>query len=138
MYSFEQFCINYCNEKLQQLFIQLVLKQEQVCMYVCVCVLHIWCNMCALILTTLQEEYRNEGIEWINIDYFNNEIICKMMEASPGGMIPILDEECIRPGEDDDRRVLMHMNKKLADHPHYSSNATGVKELQREVEFRVC
>ena len=61
-----------------------------------------------------------------------------MIEASPNGMIPILDEECIRPGEDNDRRVLMHMNKKLGDHAHYSSNATGVKELQREVEFRVC
>ena len=61
-----------------------------------------------------------------------------MIETSPGGMIPILDEECIRPGEDDDRRVLMHMNKKLADHAHYSSNATGARELQREVEFKVC
>jgi myosin-1 len=38
-YSFEQLCINYANEKLQQLFIALVLKQEQ-------------------------EEYEREGISW--------------------------------------------------------------------------
>lgn len=47
--SFEQLCINYCNEKLQQLFIEIVLKREQ-------------------------EEYRREGIVWKDIDYFNNKV----------------------------------------------------------------
>lgn len=41
-FSFEQFCINYCNEKLQQLFIELVLKQEQ-------------------------DEYQREGIAWQHV-----------------------------------------------------------------------
>ena len=57
--SFEQFCINYCNEKLQQLFVELVLRREQ-------------------------EEYRSEGIQWVHIDYFNNEPICRMMDGNPG------------------------------------------------------
>lgn len=71
-HSFEQFCINYCNEKLQQLFVQLVLRHEQ-------------------------EEYRSEGIDWIHIDYFNNEPICRMMEANPGVSVFFkndLIEEC--------------------------------------------
>uniref|UniRef100_A0A8D8KF39 Myosin-IA n=1 Tax=Culex pipiens TaxID=7175 RepID=A0A8D8KF39_CULPI len=55
--SFEQFCINYCNEKLQQLFIELVLKQEQ-------------------------EEYRREGIEWTNVEYFNNQVSFRKKESS--------------------------------------------------------
>ena len=58
LHSFEQFCINYCNEKLQQLFVELVLRREQA-------------------------EYTNEGIEWVHIDYFNNEPICKMMDENP-------------------------------------------------------
>ncbi|KAB0400479.1 hypothetical protein E2I00_000630, partial [Balaenoptera physalus] len=53
--SFEQFIINYCNEKLQQIFIELTLKEEQ-------------------------EEYIREDIEWTHIEYFNNAIICDLIE----------------------------------------------------------
>lgn len=72
--SFEQFCINYCNEKLQQLFIELVLKQEQ-------------------------EEYRREGITWQNIDYFNNAIICSLIDEQHKGVFAIADEACLSVGK---------------------------------------
>ncbi|KAK6459364.1 myosin-5 isoform [Scheffersomyces xylosifermentans] len=55
--SFEQICINYVNEKLQQIFIQLTLKAEQ-------------------------EEYVQEQIKWTPIDYFNNKVVCDLIEAT--------------------------------------------------------
>lgn len=64
MNSFEQFIINHCNEKLQQVFIDLTLKSEQ-------------------------EEYQKEGIEWTHVDYFNNRIICDMIEKVSTWMHPL-------------------------------------------------
>lgn len=55
--SFEQLCINYVNEKLQQIFIQLTLKTEQ-------------------------EEYAREQIKWTPITYFDNKIVCDLIEAT--------------------------------------------------------
>ncbi|KAG2731436.1 hypothetical protein G9P44_005852 [Scheffersomyces stipitis] len=55
--SFEQICINYVNEKLQQIFIQLTLKAEQ-------------------------DEYVKEQIKWTPIDYFNNKVVCDLIEAT--------------------------------------------------------
>lgn len=55
--SFEQVCINYVNEKLQQIFIQLTLKAEQ-------------------------DEYVQEQIKWTPIDYFNNKVVCDLIEAT--------------------------------------------------------
>ena len=50
----------------------------------------------------LQEEYEREGIEWVHIDYFNNEVICKLIDSNPQGIFSIMDEECLRPGEEND------------------------------------
>jgi len=94
--GFEQFTINYCNEKLQQLFIELTLKSEQ-------------------------EEYNNEGIKWENIDYFNNQIICDLIENKTKSVIALLNEECIRPGEKSDLTFLSKLNTNIINHPHYDS-----------------
>lgn len=68
--GFEQFCINFVNEKLQQIFIELTLKAEQ-------------------------EEYVQEGIKWTPIDYFNNKIVCELIESKrPPGVISVLDDIC--------------------------------------------
>ncbi|XP_069817480.1 unconventional myosin-Ih isoform X3 [Dendropsophus ebraccatus] len=92
--SFEQFCINYCNEKLQQLFIAMTLKAEQ-------------------------EEYEIEGIEWEPIQYFDNKIICDLIEEKHKGIIAIMDEECLRPGEATDLSFLAKLEEKVGDHPHF-------------------
>ncbi|XP_011609839.1 unconventional myosin-Ib isoform X7 [Takifugu rubripes] len=94
--SFEQFIINYCNEKLQQLFIELTLREEQ-------------------------EEYIREGIEWTNIEYFNNAIICDLIENHQNGILAMLDEECLRPGTVTDETFLDKLNTICAEHQHFES-----------------
>uniref|UniRef100_A0AAY4EKQ8 Unconventional myosin-Ib n=1 Tax=Denticeps clupeoides TaxID=299321 RepID=A0AAY4EKQ8_9TELE len=88
--SFEQFIINYCNEKLQQIFIELTLREEQ-------------------------EEYIREGIEWTNIEYFNNAIICDLIENN------ISKDECLRPGNVTDETFLEKLNTVCAYHQHFES-----------------
>ncbi|KAL2722195.1 unconventional myosin IC [Vespula maculifrons] len=113
--SFEQFCINFCNEKLQQLFIQLTLKSEQ-------------------------EEYLREGITWENIQYFNNKVICDLIEETHKGIIAFLDEECLRPGDPTDISFLEKLNKHLHSHPHYISHIKADIKTQKIMgrdEFRL-
>ncbi|XP_045119957.1 unconventional myosin ID-like isoform X2 [Portunus trituberculatus] len=112
--SFEQFCINYCNEKLQQLFIELVLKQEQ-------------------------EEYKREGIAWQNIEYFNNQIICDLVEQQHKGIIAITDEACLNVGKITDEMLLEAMENKLKGHKHFTTRKLSPmdKELKHVEEFRI-
>ncbi|XP_078343654.1 unconventional myosin-If-like isoform X1 [Oculina patagonica] len=68
--GFEQFAINYVNEKLQQVFVELTLKIEQ-------------------------EEYVREGISWKPVEYFNNKIVCELIESKrPAGIMAVLDDSC--------------------------------------------
>ncbi|XP_061715679.1 unconventional myosin ID-like [Cydia pomonella] len=112
--SFEQFCINYCNEKLQQLFIELVLKQEQ-------------------------EEYAREGIQWTPVQYFNNRVICELVDAPHQGIISVMDEACLNPTKISDSQLLEALDKRLGAHRHYTSRqlAPADKKLQHGVHFRI-
>jgi myosin-1 len=68
--SFEQLCINYVNEKLQQIFIQLTLKAEQ-------------------------DEYEREQITWTPIKYFDNKVVCELIEEKrPPGVFAALNDAC--------------------------------------------
>ncbi|XP_013985863.1 unconventional myosin-Ih isoform X4 [Salmo salar] len=107
--SFEQFCINYCNEKLQQLFIQLTLKSEQ-------------------------EEYEMEGIEWESVPYFNNKIICDLVEEKFKGIISVLDEECLRPGEATDMTFLEKLEEKMGGHPHFVTHKLADQKTRKTLE----
>ena len=77
--SFEQLCINYVNEKLQQIFIDLTLKSEQ-------------------------EEYAKEGIKWTPVEYFNNEVVCKLIEGKVG-IFSLMDDKCAQKEATDDQLV---------------------------------
>uniref|UniRef100_A0A8D0AY66 Myosin IH n=1 Tax=Sander lucioperca TaxID=283035 RepID=A0A8D0AY66_SANLU len=107
--SFEQFCINYCNEKLQQLFIQLTLKAEQ-------------------------EEYQAEDIEWEPVQFFNNKIICDLVEEKHRGIISILDEECLRPGDVTDLTFLERLEEKMGNHPHFVTHKLADKMTRKTLE----
>ncbi|GFY19669.1 unconventional myosin-Ib [Trichonephila clavipes] len=94
--SFEQLIINYCNEKLQQILIELTLKAEQ-------------------------EEYIREGIQWEHIDYFNNAVICDLIEKNHHGILALLDEECLRPGPVSDETFLYKLTQACQDNPYFES-----------------
>lgn len=116
--GFEQFCINFVNEKLQQIFIELTLKAEQ-------------------------EEYVREKIRWQEIEYFNNKVVCDLIEAKrPPGIMCILDDVCAQnhgQSEGVDAQLLSSLNKTFSQHPHYQGGAECflVKHYAGDVVYNV-
>lgn len=70
--DFEQFCINFANEKLQQHFNEHVFKMEQ-------------------------QEYQAEQINWSYIDFVDNQDVLDLIERKPFGILDIIDEQCRFP-----------------------------------------
>uniref|UniRef100_A0A671P758 Myosin-9 n=1 Tax=Sinocyclocheilus anshuiensis TaxID=1608454 RepID=A0A671P758_9TELE len=106
--SFEQLCINYTNEKLQQLF-----------------------NHTMFILE--QEEYQREGIEWSFIDFGLDLQPCiELIEkpASPPGILALLDEECWFP-KATDKSFVEKVLQEQGTHPKFHKP----KKLKDEADF---
>lgn len=105
--GFEQFCINYVNEKLQQIFIELTIKSEQ-------------------------EDYQSEGIQWTPIPYFDNKIVCELIEGKrPPGVFAVLDDtvKTIKTGGNADGKFLDKLNGIASKNKHYSKFKGGFQIL---------
>ncbi|XP_066489511.1 myosin-9 isoform X1 [Tiliqua scincoides] len=106
--SFEQLCINYTNEKLQQLF-----------------------NHTMFILE--QEEYQREGIEWNFIDFGLDLQPCiDLIEkpAGPPGILALLDEECWFP-KATDKSFVEKVMQEQGTHPKFQKP----KQLKDKADF---
>uniref|UniRef100_A0A8D0DA06 Unconventional myosin-VI n=1 Tax=Sander lucioperca TaxID=283035 RepID=A0A8D0DA06_SANLU len=88
--SFEQFCINYCNEKLQQFFNERILKEEQ-------------------------ELYQREGLGVNEVHYVDNQDCIDLVEAKVLGILDILDEENRLP-QPSDQHFTDTVHNKHKDH----------------------
>ncbi|XP_031657388.1 unconventional myosin-Vc isoform X3 [Oncorhynchus kisutch] len=112
--SFEQFCINYANEKLQQQFNLHVFKLEQ-------------------------EEYMKEDIPWTLIDFYDNQPVIDLIEAKMG-ILDLLDEECLFP-QGTDQNWLQKLYNYLADNPLFekprmSNEAFIIQHFADKVEYQ--
>ena len=81
-------------------------------------------------------------LQWEPVEYFNNKIICDLVEEKHKGIIAILDEECLRPGDVSDDTFLSKLSQSVGNHPHFVSHKTtdyeGRKELARDVSVSLC
>ena len=100
--SFEQFCINFANEKIQFYFNWQILKQEQ-------------------------EIYELEGLRYRQVDYEDNAPLIELIEDKRSGVFALLDEACLMPrGDDTSFTIKVHTTHSANDYlskPKHSRSA---------------
>ena len=106
--SFEQFCINYCNEKLQQFFNQRILKDEQ-------------------------ELYVKEGLGVKNVSFVDNQDCIDLIEAKQHGIFSLLDEESKLP-----KPNYQHFTEQIFHHngSHFRIDLPRKSKLKEHREIR--
>ncbi|KAJ3067979.1 Myosin type-2 heavy chain 1 [Podochytrium sp. JEL0797] len=115
--SFEQFCINYANEKLQQEFNQHVFKLEQ-------------------------EEYVAEKIQWSFIDFNDNQPCIDLIEGKLG-ILDLLDEESRLPSGSDGSLITKLYQRfdggkhKFFQKPRFGQTAFTVKHYAVDVTYEI-
>ena len=115
--SFEQLCINYANENLQQFFVKHIFKLEQ-------------------------EYYTKEGINWKNILFVDNQVILDMIGMKPMNMMSLIDEESKFP-KGTDFTLLAKLNSNHGQKETYSKSKSelepvfGIKHFAGNVYYHV-
>ena len=113
--SFEQLCINFANEKLQQQFNQFIFKQEQ-------------------------EEYKREEIDVSHVEFVDNQPCLDLIESKLG-ILSILDEES-RLRTASDQTFLSKIQSNFKSHPNFKiprleKDTFGVEHYAGEVLYQI-
>nr|XP_039264286.1 unconventional myosin-VIIa-like [Styela clava] len=114
--GFEQLCINFANEKLQQFFVRHIFKLEQ-------------------------KEYDEEDIEWRHIEFTDNQEILNMIADQPMNVLALITEEARFPKGTDrtmlDKLISKHGKSKYFDVPKSRNDDTfGIRHFAGPVRYK--
>jgi myosin-7 len=119
--SIEQFCINYTNEKLQNLYISYVFKAEKV---------------------IFEEEGLSKYIGLISYD--DNDVIIMMLDKPPGGIFHLIDSSCkmSKGNEEDDKNLVENIKKFHTKDKNFFSHRLnplifGIKHTAKDVQYTI-
>ena len=106
--NFEQLCINYTNEALQQQFNRFVFKLEQL-------------------------EYEKEGILWKYIAFPDNQDVLNLIDMKHTGVLAILDEQCII-AQSTDEKFTRYLYSKCDTHKRFSASSSQRGDYRFSIE----